>query len=459
MSMSVDKRSDGTRYNWLNLGSKFASCEVIIYLRHSCGNINDEVSGKMGGGRHSGGSSPKCYDMGIDTEDGSTRLRYEDHHPDYEDGPTGAGNGQGGGIGLHGSWVGYCFVKRNMSNGVLLEIWQDQGNNAGSAPANQWRCIASWLDTKKNWRNPPSDHQETIRVDNVNCLEYKWPAIREISPSDSSTPGTGGVGGGIGGGTGSGTIGGGTIGGGTIGGGTIGGGTIGGGIGGIGGSTGGGISSGDGTGNTGTGIDTPDPQESSVLYERKEFWIRYNIRHISDDACSVGKDPATLPLTPIYSVSGDVYVEFKNYKRCGIQVATEDKTNPAKTSMFIGKPPIRYLKLTMRKAILNDNLTGNITVCIRDKDYNVVNTLTTIAITSLNANDQDFPLNFPTNLRDLKLGDMLSIEYDGSTQTDYLRVKVSQTEKIDGSNTRLFVFDGNSYIFDNYADLAADISV
>lgn len=466
MSMSVDKRSDGTRYNWTGLGSKYASCEMIMYLRHACGNIGDEVSGKMGGGRHSDGSSPKCYDIGCDTENAATRLRSEDKHPEYDSISNNRGDATATGVGLHGSWIGYCFIKRNMSGYVLCQVWQDAGNNAGSTPANAWKLLGSWNVTDPYWPNPPSDHAETVRVDNVDCLEYKWASLREITASGSTTPGTGGTGGGVGGGTvGGGTVGGGTIGGGTTGGGQVGGGQIPGGgswgtgtTGGVGGSTGGGGSSGDGTGGTGTGVDTPDPAESTVLYERKEYWIRYNINFISGDACGVGKNSQTAPLISVYKVQGDVYVEGKNYSRVGIHIAKENKENPAETSMFIGLPPIRYISLVMRRAG-TDSMSGNITVCIRDKNYALVTTLATIAITSVQANDLAFPLDFPFNLRELQVGDHLSIEYTGNNQSNYLRVKVNQQEKIDGALTRLFVFDGNSYIYDDFADLGADISV
>lgn len=461
MSMSVDKRSDGTRFNWTGLGSSYASCEAILYVKHGCGSIGDEVSGKMGGGRHTSGSRPNCYDIGVDTNNGQTRLRFESTHPNYSTIDGSRGNANANGVALGGNWIGYCFIKRNMNGFILLQAWQDAGNNNGTTPANQWVLIGSWNVSSPYHPNPPSDHQETIRIDNVNCLEYKWGSLREITGNDTTTPGTGGVGGGIGGGT----IGGGTIGGGSSGGGSVGGGQIAGGgswgstgTGGIGGSTGGGGSSGDGVGGTGTGTDTPNPAEVNVLYERKEYWIRYNINFISGDACGVGKNPQTAALVPIYAVQGDVYVEGKNYSRVGIHVAKEDKNNPAETSMFIGKPPIRFLQLVMRRAG-TDSMAGDITICIRDKNYSLVTTLGTIDITTVQANDLNFPLSFPYNLRDLQVGDHLSIEYDGNDQTNYLRVKVSQTEKIDGALTRLFVFDGFSYIFDDWGDFGANISV
>lgn len=460
--MSIDKRSDGTRFNWTGLGSRYASCEMILYVRHPCGSFGDEVSGKMGGGKHSSGSRPRCYDIGVDSDNGNTRLRVEDKHPQYDTVSSNRGDAPNQGVGLGGNWIGYCFIKRNMNGYVLLQVWQDAGNNNGSTPANAWKLIGSWNCSNPYWPNPPSDHQETVRIDNVDCLEHKWGSLREITGNASTTPGTGGVGGGT---TGGGTIGGGTIGGGTTGGGQVPGGQIPGGgswgtggTGGVGGSTGGGIGSGDGSGGTGTGVDTPNPAESTVLYERKEYWIRYNINFISGDACGVGKNPQTSPLVAVYKVQGDVYVEGKNYSRVGIHIAKENKDNPAETSRFIGLPPIRAMTLVLRRAGTN-SMSGNINIRIRDKNYSIVAELGTIAITAVQANDLSFPLSFPNNLRDLKVGDHLSIEYDGNNQTDYLRVKVNQFEKFDGALTRMFVFDGNAYIYDDFADLAAEISV
>ena len=113
----------------------------------------------------------------------------EEDHPDYIDGEDG-----GTGMGLRSLYVGYRFVKWNKPTGVQLEVWQDQGNNEGSAPANLWKKISSWLETDYNWRNPPSDHQETLRIDGSNSelddLEVKWLSLREIKTTDTEGGGT-----------------------------------------------------------------------------------------------------------------------------------------------------------------------------------------------------------------------------------------------------------------------------
>lgn len=451
MSMSVDERSDGTRYNWLQLGSGYKSCELIMYLKHGCGNISDEVSGKMGGGRHSDGSSPKCYDIGVDTENGDTRIRSEDKHPEYDSIDDGPGNATAQGVGLHGSWVGYDFIKRNMNNYVLCQAWQDAGNNEGSSPANAWKLIGSWNVSDPYWPNPPSDHVETCRVDNVDCLDYKWPSLREISPNDTTSPGTGGVGGGVGGGTVGGSTGSGQVPGGTIGGGGIGGST-----GGT-GSYGGGGSTGTGSGGTGTGVDTPAEQETQVVYERKEFMMRWNLNFISGDACGVGKNPETRPLKVIYDVDGNVYAEGKHYSRFGIFVAKESQTDPTKNSLFVRQTP-RFMDYVAKRQGLVP-LAGNIEYRIRDINYNIVAELGTTAASIITNSDQTIPVSFPNNMRQLRKGDHLSIEYAGSSQTDFLRLKVSQTDELDTDNTVLFVYDGNAYIYDPFADFGGHVSV
>lgn len=436
-------RDDGYRFDFSGMGSDWESVELIGYFRHPSP-PDDEVSGKLGGGRHSGSSRPRCYDLGIDCQTGATRYRLEDRHPEYDDGQSGRGSGQGGGIGLGSNFVGYDFVKRNVSNGVLLEIWQDQGNSNGNSPANQWRKIASWVETQTVWKIPPSDHQETIRVDEISesNFSWKWISLREILDTDSSQGNTGG---GIGGGTGGGAggqnpntpIGGG---------GTIGGGT----------------GSGDGSGGTGSGTVTPaEPQEQAILYERKLVTFRWNINFYTENACDIGRDPEQLPLDPIYNVAADdYYIEGKQYRRCGIYIASESKTDPSKNSMFIGRR-LRAWKFTIKRFGAT-GLTGLIKLRVRDQDWNIVQEIGTIDAQTVTNNDQDYDFElFNINAtRQLQKGDHISLEYDdGNTQDDYLRVKVAISDKIDFANTQLFVFDGGKYIYDPNADFAGTISV
>lgn len=223
------------------------------------------------------------------------------------------------------------------------------------------------------------------------------------------------------------------------------------------GSGGGGTSSGDGTGDVGTGVDTPNPTEKEILYERKVFWFRYNVNFKSGDACGVGKSPTNQPLENFYNVQGDVYVDGNLYQRTGIYVNSHDPTNPAKTSMFIDKR-IRDLKVTMKRVGPN-TMTGDIQARIRNSDGEVVSELGLINASQLTANDQVFTYPCVNNTRVLRKGDHISIEYLYNTVTDYIRIRCSQVDKIDGTNTAMFVFDGNKYRYDVFADFAAQISI
>ena len=439
--------NDGMRFDFGSLGggtsSPFASNELIIYV--SCDNPpDDELSFKQGGGRHSDGSHPKCYDVGIDNNNGATRYRTEDAHPEYKAGASG-----GKATPISSKWTGYKCVKFNKGSYVLLEVFDDNGNNE-QTPANAWRKVSSWKVTDPLWLNPPSDHVATIRADKIDedlkSYRVKWISLSGILTSDTE-----------GGTTGGGTTGGGTVGGGgtsTGGGGGVssGHGGTGTGYGGI-GSGGGGTSSGDGSGGTGSGVVTPLPVEKPILFEQKRVMFRWNINHISGDACGIGKNPETLPLRNVYSVTGDnIYVEGKNYTRCGIYIAKNTPTNDLEKSMFIDKY-LRYWEVTIKK--FGDNtLNGFIYFRIRDKYLNIVQEIGTISANALTGNDQQVFFNVPYNQRQTQLGDHFSIEYNGNSQTNYFKVLVTSGDKIDGANTVLFVYDGVKYIYDPLADLA-----
>jgi hypothetical protein len=184
----------------INNSTQFVSCELIGYFQID-DDIDDEVTGILGGGGHSDGSTPKSYAIGVSTTDGGTRYRTELNHPTYQVGA----DGQAFGVPLSSNYVGYKFIKWNKPNGVLLEVWQDAGNNQGSTPANQWVRLGSWLVTNPNWQIPPSDHLETLRIDGsdsaLNTIGAKWLSLREIKTTDTDVepepdPDPGGGGGG-----------------------------------------------------------------------------------------------------------------------------------------------------------------------------------------------------------------------------------------------------------------------
>lgn len=174
------------RLDWeIESSSRFVSCELTVYIRME-DPPTDECSGILGGGKH--GDTPRCYVVGVGTQNGAVRLRLEENHPDYEE----IGQGSAVGVAISGNrWVGYKYVKWNKPDGVQIEVWQDAGSN-NTTPSNQWVKLGSWLETRENWRTPPSDHQETFRIDGSNSeldtLEYKWQSLREIKTTDTGNP-------------------------------------------------------------------------------------------------------------------------------------------------------------------------------------------------------------------------------------------------------------------------------
>lgn len=185
-------RSDGKRFDFEINSPQFASCELTGYF--SCNNPwDDEVSGKMGGGKHTDGTSPKCYDIGCGIADGKTRVRTEYEHPTgYEavpgNGTTGAPMAKGG------QYTGYKFVKSNQADGVLCQVWQDTGDNR-VRPSNQWKMLLSLTEKQYNWQIPGNDHQETLRVDGgdatSSAMKFKWISCRSSNPGDSASGGMG----------------------------------------------------------------------------------------------------------------------------------------------------------------------------------------------------------------------------------------------------------------------------
>lgn len=182
-----DKRKsqkDGNRFNFINLEKSFASAELIGYYKFTQDPVDDEISGKQGGGKHSDGSKPKCFDSGIKIKDGKTRLRLENKHPQMINRVTGPK-----GEPLSDKFIGYRFVKKNEADGgVRIQIWQDTGNNEGNTPANEWKLLLDTVDRNQPegpWTIPPNDHAETIRIDDpkrkgLKNLHSKWICLSEI---------------------------------------------------------------------------------------------------------------------------------------------------------------------------------------------------------------------------------------------------------------------------------------
>ncbi len=409
-------RDDGKRWDFDVGADEFVSCELRGYFKCSS-DPNDDVAGKMGGGQHHDGSEPKCYVLDIGTDGSNIRLRYEEDHPSTPELDGSAGDGSGNGKGLVGAYVGYCFVKRNLSNGnVLLQIWQDKGNNEGegdedSGPANEWELVGSWEDSELQWQDPPSDHAETIRIDNDagHNLEAKWIALHEILDSDSEDPSQGGSDNGTGG----------------SGGGDDSGGT------------------GDGTGGTGSGPSTPPapPAPPREVYQTAYLELMWNINYISGDPCNVNAPPEGFPPQQVISVTGtDAYINIGRDLMTGGWFIN-------KNSVLIGKK-IRQLDIVGKK---EGSPTGLIRIRIYDKTNTVVQEFdNTRDASTFTANDETYEFDCLSPNRVLQEGDRISIDFWGSgivvDTVNYLRIKIADKDEADSTATCLFISDDNRNI-------------
>lgn len=173
-------RDDGKRMDFNSLkADEYVSAAVLGYF--SLENVpDDEVSGKFSAKPHSGSAQTDCYDMGVDNKKGDTRIRFEHIHPNYTSALATGDKGKP----LGTKFLGYMFVRKNQPNGnVLCETWQDQGDNEGSAPSNNWVKLFSWEDTKYKVTSYKDGHQITIRVDGSNIvkeMKLKWLCLAEL---------------------------------------------------------------------------------------------------------------------------------------------------------------------------------------------------------------------------------------------------------------------------------------
>lgn len=180
-------RDDGKRFDFKNLRrGEFVSSEVTGYFKFTRDTVDDDIAGKFSEKNHSNrGDQVRCYDPSINARTGRTRWRYENPHPTYT-GNLGTGDN---GVGLidekQDKWVGYKFVKKVQGENVLIEIYQDAGDNEGERPSNEWKKLASWVDDKYRRTNPPDGHNVTIRIDDpeeegLQNLRYQWLSLQEI---------------------------------------------------------------------------------------------------------------------------------------------------------------------------------------------------------------------------------------------------------------------------------------
>jgi hypothetical protein len=503
-------RDDGKRFDFSINSSQFASCELYGYFALDNPH-DDECSGKMGGGKHSGSNDVKCYDIGVDLRNGATRYRTENPHPNYSAGKSG-----GQGKGMNSRFQGYLFVKRNVSGAVILEFHQDSGDNE-TRPSNQWVKVSQWRVTSPLWQTPGSDHQETIRIDGPNGvpnLKFKWLGVREILSGDPETP-SGAV---PGGGTGTPTT-----------------------------PTPGtpapvidqGVDlgtitfipldlNGDGvteaydgnrdgradgydTNNDGIidaldvygtgrpnafdtdgdgitdaydtnadgiidkrgggpglntsgpgGINSPDGSSAPPApnYVTKKLKVMWTIDTINVDACSVTSPFETQdPQKVIEAAADNIYADTLNYRKIGMLFQEVTVSNKKEISALIGKR-IRKVEVTFKKFGIG-SLTGLIYCRIRSANGTIVEEFTTTVDSAALTNvDVVKTYEIATPQRTIEKGDILYIEFpEGGDPANYLRVKITNTDKADGAMTCLVTDDGAKTSANVDKDLACNIYV
>lgn len=171
-------RDDGKRFDFL-VGGDWTASEATGYFRFTKDPVDDEVSIKWSEKSHSGSNAVQCYDTGVGIKDGKVRMRFENPHPEY------SGNiGSGQGDPLSTKFIGYKGVKIPQADGsVLVELYQDTGDNEGDKPANQWKKIYSHTDTK--YKRSGAHPFVTLRIDDPakqgqKNLEAKWMSVAKI---------------------------------------------------------------------------------------------------------------------------------------------------------------------------------------------------------------------------------------------------------------------------------------
>lgn len=516
---SKNFRDDGKRFDFsINSSSQYVSMEIYGYFALD-NPPDDEVAGKVGGGRHSGSSDSRCWDMGIDCRNGNTRYRLESPHNDYTSGVSG-----GKGVGMSSRFIGYRFVKRNLGSGsstkVSIEIWQDTGDNE-TKPSNQWKKVASWTLGDPNWATnatpwyiPPPDHQETIRIDGPNGLpnlRYKWIAMREILSTDVEGGGTGGGTGGtptptpntpapvIDKGVELGTIqfvpldlnGDGVVEGydgnrdgradgydtnndgiidaidvyGT--------GrpnafdTDGDGVTDAYDTNGDGVidkrGGGPGLNTSGPGgINSPDGSSAPPApnYVTRKLKVMWSIDTINQDACSITSPFETQDPQKIFEAAADnIYSDTLNYRKCGLLFQEVTVNKEKKESALIGKR-IRRVDVTFKKFGIG-SLTGLIYCRIRSANGTIVEQFTeTVDSASLTNADVVKTYTIDTPQRTIEKGDILYIEFpEGGDPQNYLRIKITNSDKGDGAMTCLATDDGKNTIVNIDKDLACVLYV
>lgn len=210
-----------------------------------------------------------------------------------------------------------------------------------------------------------------------------------------------------------------------------------------------------GGGNTGggTGTPTPDKAEPSPVYVEKKLQIIWAIDSMEGDPCNINSPYEDTALEEVFNAApDDIYVETRSYRRVGVFV-----NRP--TSKLIGRK-IRNVKVIMNKEGL-DTLQGKVFLRIRSGNRNIVEEFPDIIDASLIINeDITYEFTHDNPIHTIERGDFIYLEYPaGGNINNYIRIKITETDKADGEASCLVTYDGLNEIINVDKDPGFIISV
>ena len=149
--------NDGLRIDYEgNKFPDFVNNAMVVYAQFVGKVTGKEERGfKWSWARHTGkGTRVNTYIVAIRNSDGKTRVRFEEDHPSGYKTLSDYGESEIGLPAKTGKTFGLMGVRRNVVNkegkvtGVALELWEDEGGLVNGKPANKWKQLISFVDTK-----------------------------------------------------------------------------------------------------------------------------------------------------------------------------------------------------------------------------------------------------------------------------------------------------------------------
>jgi hypothetical protein len=181
--------SDSMR--WIDNPGAVVNYEITGYFK---GGGSNTIDFKLHGGAHNRPDDREgacCYIITIPLQGGDTYLRTECPHPEYEDATPRKGAAVAKSLG-NTEWRGYKAVIWNKANGgVHMEAWEDQGDNSGAKPANDWvllfkfdhdpgQTAGRFSEPMLGPRSGPTNHEATFRIDDNPNTQSKWLSLVQI---------------------------------------------------------------------------------------------------------------------------------------------------------------------------------------------------------------------------------------------------------------------------------------